>query len=284
MADTMPLRVSAGVGTGSGPPGASCGARVSRVTVPQTIPQALVFVAMLLPGFSYATVRTWFVGWRSPDNGAATRLLEALGVSAVFLVLYVGVAGVFAGGISRVEAWLIMAAEAYDPWAAGGILLLLLVVLPATTAWLASARSVSVQVQEHGRTKTVTALATRNRPIPRAWDMMAYSALTPRFVRIKTESGEFFGGWYGPDSYISTYPHERDIFIEAQWRLDLDGTFIGPVDDSLGCWVPLNSGCIVEWILPPTQPGHERQPEPRADHGFKVWLERCITGGNRSHG
>lgn len=280
----MPLRAGVDGGRGSRPRGLRRNARVNRVTVPQTIPQALVFVAMLLPGFSYATVRTWFVGWRSPDNGAASRLLEALGVSAVFLVLYVGVAGIFAGGISRVEAWLIKAAEETNPWGAGGILLLLLVVLPAVAAWVASARTVSVQVQEHSRMKTVRALATRNRPIPRAWDMMAYSALTPRFVRIKVESGEFFGGWYGSGSYISTYPHERDIFIEAQWRLDKDGTFLEPIGDSLGCWVPLTSGCIVEWILPPMQPGNEREPEPEADHGFRVWLERYITGGNTSHG
>lgn len=221
------------------------------MTVPQTIPQALVFVAMLLPGFSYATVRTWFVGWRSPDNGAASRLLEALGVSAVFLVLYVGVAGIWAGGLSKVEMSLIQASATTDPWLAGALLLLLLVVLPAAAAWAASARIVSVRVQTNTETKTVRTLATRNRPIPRAWDMMAYSALTPRFVRVKVAGGEFFGGWFGAGSYISTYPHERDIFIEAQWRMGQDGSFLEPINESLGCWVPLTDECVVEWIVPP---------------------------------
>ena len=110
-----------------------------RVTVPDSFPQVLIFIAMLVPGFSFVAVRTWYVGWRSPDYGAGSRILEALYVSAIFLVIYAGALAVGfglssmwtgVGTLSGLQAWLV---EGWKSAPAGWLALLavvLLVVVP----------------------------------------------------------------------------------------------------------------------------------------------------------
>ena len=190
-------------------------------------------------------------------------MLELLGASAVFMVLYAGIASALAGGLSKAEAWLFTTASDLGGWWTGAGIVLFLLLIPAAAAWIINARYRKVLVSRRGKDKTVRKLATRNRPIPRAWDVMAYGAVTSRFVRIKTESGEYYGGWFGGTSYISTYPHERDIFIEAQWKMGVDGAFVEPIEDSLGLWVPLTDRCVVDWLLEPSDDRAHSGPKER---------------------
>ncbi|MEF2977494.1 DUF6338 family protein [Subtercola sp. YIM 133946] len=234
------------------------------MTVPESLPQVLIFVAMLVPGFSFVTVRTWYVGWRTPDYGPGSRILEALFVSAIFLVVYAGlfalVFGVAAiwtyqGTLGAVQGWF----EGGWKDASAGLIavaiIMLLVVLPGATAALLSRRTKILVVQEDGTTETVTKAVNRNQATPRGWDHAAYGADTPRFVRIKTSTGVYIGGWFDVGGYVSTYPYERDIFIAHQWRMSKTGVFLEPIADSLGVWVPITDTCHVEWIMGPAE-GH----------------------------
>lgn len=236
------------------------------MTVPESLPQVLIFVAMLVPGFSFVIVRTWYVGWRTPDYGPASRVLEALYVSAIFLVIYVGlltlgfgVAAIWTheGTLGALQRWL------ESGWKSGpaGLIavatVLLLVILPGGVAGLISRRTKVTVVHEDGTTKTVTKRVNRNQAMPRAWDHAAYGADTPRFVRIKTSTGVYIGGWFDAGGYVSTYPYERDIFIAHQWRMSKTGQFAERIEDSLGVWVPITDACHVEWIMGPTE-GHNK--------------------------
>ncbi|MGC5171604.1 DUF6338 family protein [Microbacterium sp. DT81.1] len=227
------------------------------MTVPDSFPQVLIFIAMLVPGFSFVAVRTWYVGWRSPDYGAGSRILEALYVSAIFLVLYAGLLavgfGVVAlwtgvGTLSALQAWLV------DGWKgapAGWLALLaivLLVVIPGVVSALMVRRKSKVIVGEDGSRKVVKTTVNRNQATPRAWDHAAYGAEDACFVRVLSHTGVYVGGWYGEGSYSSTYPYEKDIFIAHQWRMSKKGEFLEPLANSLGVWVPLTESCQVEWI------------------------------------
>lgn len=222
----------------------------------------MVFIAMLVPGVSFVTVRTWFVGWRSPDYGAGSRILEALYVSAIFVIVYAGLAlaglGLFSekpdmSTLGRFELWITAGWRQTTSWWTGLLAVLLLVVVPAAVAALLSWSRLVVEVDESGVGRFVRKKVNRNRATPRAWDYMAYGADTPRFVRIKTADGIYIGGWFDAGGYVSTYPYDRDIFITHQWRMSPQGAFLEPVEDSLGVWVPIADGCHVEWIAQPPQ-------------------------------
>ena len=60
-------------------------------------------------------------------------------------------------------------------------------------------------------------------------------------------------GWrlVGTDSFLSGYPEPRDIFIQSQWRLSEDGTFIEKVADTQGVYVSCGDVDVVEWLDPP---------------------------------
>ncbi|WP_349426861.1 DUF6338 family protein [Microbacterium sp. LWS13-1.2] len=225
--------------------------------MPESLPQVLIFVAMLVPGFSFVTVRTGYVGWRTPDHGAGSRILEALYVSAIFLVVYAGllvlgfgVAAIWTGEgtLSALQRWIETGWKGAPAGLVAVVAVLLLVVVPGGIAALISRRTKVTTVQEDGTLATVSKPVNRNQAMPRAWDHAAYGADLPRFVRIKTSTGVYIGGWFDAAGYISTYPYERDIFIAHQWRMSKTGQFLERIEDSLGVWVPITDACHVEWI------------------------------------
>lgn len=215
---------------------------------------------MLVPGISFVTVRTWFVGWRSPDYGAGSRILEALYVSAIFAIVYVGLGLAIFGLASELtgmatlgsfENWVTDGWRDTPAWWIGLVAVLLLVVVPGGIAAIANGTRKAIEVDGDGLVTYKRRRVNRNLAVPRAWDLSAYGAEEPRFVRVKTATGVYIGGWYDVEGYISTYPYERDIFIAHQWRMSKRGAFLAPVTNSLGVWVPINDDCHIEWIAAP---------------------------------
>lgn len=226
------------------------------MSVPESLPQVAAFILMLVPGLTWAVVKTWLVGIRDPDYGAGVRILDALFVSAVFLVLYGAVAlAVFVRHYSLEVARGVLDL-AYTTWPSWAIALAafgLLVVVPGVTSYLVNRRRVSyatVVTGRDGNSKTVTKKRSINRPnsIPTAWDMAAYEKTTDRWVRVRLGDKLYFGGYFGPGSYVSTYPHGRDVFIETQWEMGKDGRFLRPVKNSLGVWLAVPDDAVVEWL------------------------------------
>lgn len=232
------------------------------VTVPESLPQVLIFIAMLVPGVSFVSVRTWYVGWRTPDYGAGSRILEALYVSAIFVIVYVGLGLAVFGLASEwtgmvtlgsFERWVNDGWRDTPAWWIGLVTVVLLVVIPGGVAALMSWSRLITKVDDDGKATRKRRRVNRNQSLPRAWDLSAYGAETPRFVRVKTGSGVYIGGWFDLEGYVSTYPYERDIFIAHQWRMGKRGQFLEPIHDSLGVWVPITDDCHVEWIAAPPQ-------------------------------
>ncbi|MBN9154748.1 MAG: hypothetical protein J0J05_12275 [Microbacterium sp.] len=227
------------------------------MNLPESLPQVLIYIAMLVPGFSYVTVRTWYVGWRSPDYGAGSRILETIYVSAIFAIVYVslGLLGFgLASGVTGMNdlgsfaTWIDHGWESTPAWWIGLVALVLLVLIPGGTSALMNWRTKVVSVEEDGSLTTTKKPVNRNQATPRAWDHAAYGAASPRWVRIKTSTDVYVGGWLDGAGYISTYPYDRDIFISHQWRMSKRGDFLEPIENSLGVWVPITDACHVEWI------------------------------------
>jgi hypothetical protein len=100
-----------------------------------------------------------------------------------------------------------------------------------------------------GRWVPVARRGTGYRGTPTAWDHAAPSR-GGRFVRIRIGPGRWVGGWFGNDSYVSTYPEPPDIFLESQWAVDTEGQIGERVAKTAGVWLRLRDGDIVEWVDP----------------------------------
>lgn len=57
-----------------------------------------------------------------------------------------------------------------------------------------------------------------------AWDVL-FGRRKSCFIRVRTKSGLWVGGWYGRRSSASAYPHEPDLYLQTQYRMNPDGTF-----------------------------------------------------------
>jgi hypothetical protein len=62
------------------------------------------------------------------------------------------------------------------------------------------------------------------RTLPRAWDAV-FSKDRHYWLKIILKDGTKIGGYYGPNSFTSNYPHEDDIYIEDVWNLDEGETY-----------------------------------------------------------
>jgi hypothetical protein len=80
-------------------------------------------------------------------------------------------------------------------------------------------------------------IATAHR-IPTAWDYF-FGYRLPALLRITLETGEVVAGYYAGMSFATYAAHGGDIYIQEQWELEA-GTFqmVGPVEGSMGIWVP----------------------------------------------
>ena len=56
-------------------------------------------------------------------------------------------------------------------------------------------------------------------PTPSAWDW-TFSDLNEQYVLVKLKNGAMFGGFLGADSFISSDPNERDMYIEEIFEID----------------------------------------------------------------
>lgn len=214
-------------------------------SVPGTSFQLVILLLLVLPGTVYQFVRTRLRGPKPDDASALNRVLRALGVSAALVALY----GLTAG--PRVLALL---RRAQDPDAAVALsavrplawwALALLFVVPAL---LAVGSFLAPRVP---RPPGLQWLRLSYDPTPRAWDY-AFNGIGPRYVRILTTDGRYLGGWYGTESFVSSYPEPREIFLEIAHQMQADGEFGPEVPNSSGLYVRCDDVRLVEFVDPAT--------------------------------
>lgn len=82
---------------------------------------------------------------------------------------------------------------------------------------------------------------------PTSWDYY-FSTAKYSLVKIHFKDGrEPVIGWFGKYSYVSSYPHPQDIYIEAIYKLN--GNILGPVKkNTLGILVRFEDVLYIEFI------------------------------------
>lgn len=231
------------------------------MTVPGSLPEIIFFIILVTPGIAYSLAKRMVVGWQSPDHSAASRLFDALFVSLVFDAIYLLVILSLVGWTGENvpgRAGDLVSTSSGGVLALGLIILMLL--MPAAIGYFASARFRIVAVPVRGgKTRKRVRQVNRARSTPRAWDHAAFRVYEPCFVRVRTEDGRYYGGWFNADSLVSTYPFSRDIFIAVAWNMGEFGEFICEAPNTRGVWIPMTDGCVVEWVGAPPLNEKEEQ-------------------------
>lgn len=87
-------------------------------------------------------------------------------------------------------------------------------------------------------------------PFPSAWDFY-FDQRRPAFVLIHLMSGNLIGGYYGPNSYTTSFPNHGNLYLEAVYEVSPDGTFGEPISDTDGIIIASNEYRYIELFTPP---------------------------------
>lgn len=84
-------------------------------------------------------------------------------------------------------------------------------------------------------------------PMPTAWDHF-FSRREPCWILFRLRNGRSVAGYYGANSFASSYPHRRDIYVEEAWVIDDDGQFQWKVPDTAGALVSIEDCELIEFF------------------------------------
>ncbi len=203
---------------------------------------------LVVPGFVYTGTRRHLRGGATADEkDFSVRLVHGIAASVVLNCCYLIAAGPWLVGIisgqTGTDDGLGLIGE--RPREAGGV--------PVALAFAVNWISRLTWVAERRERQPFS-------PTTSAWDYIAPKR-ADCFERIRTSEGRWTGGYIEEsDSFFSTYPEPRDLFITEEWVMGNDGSFIAPVPCSQGIYVPLSGSELVSWSDEPPQP--ELSPAP----------------------
>lgn len=217
--------------------------------------QLVALLLFVLPGIVYQFVRTRLRGPVPDDASSLTRVLRALGMSVFLVSLYTLLAG----------PWLLQTlADAQAAAAAGrvenvrqlgGAAVALLFGVPAAVALLDHVRRSWGRRGTGGRREKMKNIVQvfYDPTYPTAWEA-AFDQRSLCFVRVLTKEGTWVGGWYGEQSWSTSYPEPKEIYLQAAYLMDADGTFGAITERSAGIYVRCEDARLVEFVDAPAPP------------------------------
>lgn len=206
--------------------------------IPGTAAQLLIALLFVVPGSVYQAARSRLRGPTPDDAMPSARILRALAVSAFLDALYALLFGSTLVSLATQKADQVGGPAGFmaDPRKTGAFALLLLFVIP-----------VAVAIAEYWVLSRGWRLPLTYDPTPRAWDF-AFADIEPTYVRVLTVDGAWLGGWFGENSFVSSFPEPREMFIETAHLMEPDGTFGPEQPGSNGLYVRCDDIRAVEFV------------------------------------
>ncbi len=188
--------------------------------MPETWTQAAVVLAVVVPGFVYQASRRHVAGPDPEHKEFGARIVYAIVGTAMFAGLYLLVFG-------RVIRDYVRSPDRVldDVQAVGVYMVVFAIALP----WLAARIWYYVATSEWYRDlgERVTGRLRLRRswdPTPSAWDF-AFSKGRAGWVRVRFPDGRWLGGWFGEDSYATSFPNPQELYLQVGYVVDSDGAF-----------------------------------------------------------
>ena len=190
----------------------------------------LLFVVLVVPGFIIVFVRSQFITGRIPTSPAG--FLSYLTTSTVYWAILIFLALPLVGNFVSIM-------QSYGLWweelspVTGSIKYIgpcvLIVILPAI---------VGICLGYNWKKNWIRGLLGKIHlnlvhPTPSAWDW-TFEDLGEQFVLVALKDGSYIGGLMGSDSFVSSDPTERDIYIQQIYDIDDPNN-----------WNPRNHGVLI---------------------------------------
>ncbi|QDB79219.1 hypothetical protein FE251_07420 [Georgenia wutianyii] len=213
--------------------------------MPETWMQVAVILAAVMPGFVYQVSRRKVAGPGPDEREFAVRVLRAVAASAVF-------AGVYAAAFGpTVVRYVREPASTFEDIRLVALAFLLLVVL---VPWAAARAAVYLRTSRWFAELSAT-LTSRLRlrrswnPTPSAWDY-AFATVRPGWVRVRLSDGSWAGGWFGYDSFATSFPEPQELYLEVGYVMSEEGTFTAEVSAPEGVIIRCQDALVVDFIPP----------------------------------
>jgi hypothetical protein len=84
-------------------------------------------------------------------------------------------------------------------------------------------------------------------PVPVAWDFV-FGKRERFWVIVHLKNGRLIGGFYGAQSFASSFPNPEQIFLEELWELDKKDRFKKALYQSAGAWIPREEISTLEFF------------------------------------
>lgn len=217
---------------------------LAPMTLPSDGPGILTYLALIVPGLIFIAIRAQLRGFRDVDRSVGARILLAFVVSAILDAIYLA----FLGGpvLERLQTG--RSISSGELTAAAWLFLLLGILIPVLMSWAIYGDAPILRPLHRGFARAGASLTdSRYESTPTAWDLVATST-DAGWVRVRLGDGVWVGGRFGNNSYFSTYPEPRDLFIEEQYAMTEDGGFQDPLPSSAGVWLAIKDDYQVEWL------------------------------------
>lgn len=202
-------------------------------------------VVLLLPGLIYAVVRRRLRGYQHDDLSLDARIAQALVVSVILGAMYATLAWRWFNSLVSIDG---SEVRVLNPPLIGASILTAFVAVPAVLAFILNAPLKVTWRRKGGNGPLFKIHRTiRSSEVPTAWD---HAATRPdhRMIRVKRADGSWVGGFFGPDSFVSTYPQPRDMYLSTQYNMSAEGEFLGPAPESEGIWLRIRDEDVVEFV------------------------------------
>lgn len=86
-------------------------------------------------------------------------------------------------------------------------------------------------------------------PQPTAWDFF-FGIGKECFMLIHLNTGKMIGGLYYLNSYASSYPQQKDLYLKEVWKITDEGKFIKKIEASEGLLICYNAIEYIELFNP----------------------------------
>lgn len=205
--------------------------------MPATREALIIALLAIVPGWIYVQVWARNKTWAPPTTDLRT-VLQAISASLVIQIL----------------AWPILGRRVFDVrdhlqnhttlvvwWLA-----LVVLLIPFVAGLILGKLSDLLDQQNiHGLDRWLRFLWPAS--LPSAWDLFFAQRIPDGgFLTIMLDDGKIIAGAFGSQSYVTTTPQDKGIYLEVEWLVDANGFITNAVPNSGG--ILIHDATKIKWI------------------------------------
>ena len=196
--------------------------------MPASIPQVVVLVLFVIPGFVFTRILGFSVPTRSRE--ATNLILDSLSASCINY------------GLLFPFLWYILRGDfpSQHPFLFAASWVLILFGFPVILGAL------TIRGLESQKFQWIRRAFRLIHPVPKAWDYFFRQGKSC-WVLANLVDGKLVAGLFSTNSFASSYPDEQDLYLEKLCALSSDGRMTGIIEQSEGAIIHMDQVRLLEF-------------------------------------